>query len=108
MNDVGEKIRLQRLTKNYSQEYMAFALDISQAAYSKIERGETVLTLPRVYEIAEILEVSPFAFMPKPKYGTAIAITYYKTMAKLRRFWQRSLKTRLSRRKEAYRRSKGQ
>lgn len=108
MNDVGEKIRLQRLTNNYSQEYMAFMLDISQAAYSKIERGETVLTLPRIYEIAEILKVSPFTFMPKPKYGTGIAITYYKTLAKLRRFWRKAFRKRLKERKAAYSESKGQ
>jgi transcriptional regulator with XRE-family HTH domain len=107
MNDVGEKIRLQRLTKNFSQEYMAFMLDISQAAYSKIERGETVLTLPRVYEIAEILQVSPFSFMPKPKYGTSIALTYYKTLGKLRRFWRKAFRDRLEERKEAYSQSKG-
>lgn len=92
MNDVGEKIRLQRLTKKYSQEYMAFSLDISQAAYSKIECGETKLTLDRIYEIAEILEISPFTFMPKPKHGSAIAIAYYKTLAKLRRFWRNTIK----------------
>jgi transcriptional regulator with XRE-family HTH domain len=108
MNDVGEKIRLQRLTKNFSQEYMAFMLNISQAAYSKIERGETVLTLPRIYEIAEILQVSPFSFMPKPKYGTSIALTYYKTMAKLRRFWRKAFRGQLADRKEAYSQSKGQ
>jgi len=107
MNDVGEKIRLQRLTKNFSQEYMAFMLEISQAAYSKIERGETVLTLPRIYEIAEILEVSPFMFMPKPKFGTSIAVTYYKTLVKLRRFWRKAFQGRLEKRKEAYNQSKG-
>jgi transcriptional regulator with XRE-family HTH domain len=108
MNHVGEKIRLQRLTKNYSQEYMAFMLEISQAAYSKIERGETILTLPRVYEIAEILQVSPFIFMPRPKYGTSIAITYYKTLVKLRRFWRKAIRDRLNVRNEAYSGPKGQ
>lgn len=107
MNDVGEKIRLQRLTKRYSQEYMAFCLEISQAAYSKIESGETVLTLPRIYDIAEILEVSPFIFMPKPKYGTAISLAWYKTMAKLRSFWRNEVRVRIKARQEAYSASKG-
>jgi len=74
---VGEKIRIQRLTRNYTQEYMAWELDISQAAYSKLERDETELTLRRIYEIAEILEISPFELMPKPKFGTAIAREYF-------------------------------
>lgn len=108
MNDVGEKIRLQRLTKRYNQEYMAFCLEISQAAYSKIESGETKLTLDRIYEIAEILEISPFILMPKPKHGSAISIAYYKTLVKLRKFWRNSVKSRVDKRKAAYRSSQGQ
>ncbi|MEZ2338393.1 helix-turn-helix domain-containing protein [Mucilaginibacter sp. RCC_168] len=89
MNSTGEKIRLKRLEKRLSQENMAFELDISQAAYSKIELGQTELTINRIFEIAEILEVSPYIFMPKPKYGTALAQEYvYKTLNKLRKFWQ--------------------
>lgn len=105
MNDVGEKIRLQRLTKKYSQEYMAFLLDISQAAYSKIERDETELTLKRIYEIAEILEISPFTLMPKPKHGAAIA--YYKTIRKLTTLWNKNIK-RAKDRKESFEASQGQ
>lgn len=70
MISTGEKIRIRRLLKNYSQEYMAFMLEISQAAYSNLERDETELTIKRVYEIAEILEVSPFELMPPPKFGS--------------------------------------
>jgi len=94
MNDVGEKIRIQRLTKKYSQEYMAFMLEISQAAYSKIERDETELTIKRIYEIAEILEINPFTLMPKPKHASAITVAYYKTIVKLRLFWRRVTKGR--------------
>lgn len=92
MNDVGEKIRIQRLTKKYSQEYMAFMLNISQAAYSKIERDETELTVQRVFDIAEILEISPCTFLPKPKYGSGINFTYFQTMAKLRIFWNKYMR----------------
>ncbi|MBM7419853.1 helix-turn-helix domain-containing protein [Chryseobacterium sp. JUb44] len=35
---------------------MADELHISQAAYSKIEKNETKLTVDRLYQIAEILE----------------------------------------------------
>ncbi|QJD95969.1 helix-turn-helix transcriptional regulator [Mucilaginibacter robiniae] len=72
MNTTGNRIRIQRLMKNYSQEYMAFELGISQAAYSKIERDETELSIRRIYAIAEILEISPFVLLPRPKYGTGI------------------------------------
>jgi transcriptional regulator with XRE-family HTH domain len=93
----GDKIRIQRLTKNYSQEYMAFMLDISQAAYSKLERNETELSLKRIYAIAEILEISPFALMPKPKYGTGINQAFiHRTLEKIGKIWaNRSLPKRV-------------
>jgi transcriptional regulator with XRE-family HTH domain len=90
MKDVGEKIRLQRLTKKYSQEYMAFALNISQAAYSKIERDETELTIQRIFDIGEILEINPYTLLPKPKHGSGITLTYYRTLEKFRKFWKRT------------------
>jgi transcriptional regulator with XRE-family HTH domain len=51
-------MRLYRLQKNFSQEYMAFRLGISQKAYSKIEAGVTKLTVERLSEIATILEIN--------------------------------------------------
>ncbi|MNV83727.1 helix-turn-helix protein [compost metagenome] len=53
------------MIKGYSQEYMAFRLNISQNAYSKLERGETELTVRRFYEIAEILEISIDSLLPE-------------------------------------------
>lgn len=90
MKDVGEKIRLQRLTKKYSQEYMAFMLNISQAAYSKIERDETELTVKRIFEIGEILEINPYTLLPKPKHGSSINLAYRRTIEKFRKFWRRN------------------
>ena len=72
METVGNKIRIQRLSKNYSQQYMAFMLEITQPAYSKIERGETEISLRRVYDIAKVLQVDPFTLMPPSKYGIGI------------------------------------
>jgi len=69
---IGEEIRTQRQRKGISQEAMAFDLDISQAAYSKIEREETQLTITRLYDIADILKISAFTLLPKPKYGSGI------------------------------------
>jgi transcriptional regulator with XRE-family HTH domain len=92
---LGSKIRIQRLIKNYSQEYMAFMLEISQPAYSKIERDETKPSFDRVYDIAEILEISPFILLPKPKYGTGInGDLIQRTLYKLKRFWTRKIEKR--------------
>jgi transcriptional regulator with XRE-family HTH domain len=56
MEKVINKIRDIRKDKGYSHEYMAHLLDISQVAYSKIEKNETKLTVERLFKIAEILE----------------------------------------------------
>ncbi|WP_161595808.1 helix-turn-helix domain-containing protein [Flavobacterium pectinovorum] len=58
MKVVIEKIKAIRKEKGYSHEYIAYQLNIGQVAYSKIEKGETKLTLERLIRIAEILETS--------------------------------------------------
>jgi transcriptional regulator with XRE-family HTH domain len=55
---VAANIRKQRETKNYTQEYLAAKLKISQNAYSKIELGYTKITLERLFQIADVLETS--------------------------------------------------
>ncbi|MGY4383569.1 transcriptional regulator with XRE-family HTH domain [Pedobacter sp. UYP24] len=54
---VAENIRKIRAFRNYTQDYLAAKLGISQNAYSKIELGYSKLTLERTFEIAIILEV---------------------------------------------------
>jgi transcriptional regulator with XRE-family HTH domain len=44
--------------RNYSQEYVAGKMGISQNAYSKIENNITQLTVNHVKQISAILEVS--------------------------------------------------
>jgi transcriptional regulator with XRE-family HTH domain len=51
------RIRTSRQSKDYSQDYLAAKLGISQNAYSKIELGYSSLSLERLFNIAEILEV---------------------------------------------------
>mgnify|MGYP006166742777 FL=1 len=52
---IREKIRLIRISKGYSQEYMAFMLNILQGTYSKLEKDNIVITIQRLFSIAEIL-----------------------------------------------------
>ncbi|REA60325.1 XRE family transcriptional regulator [Dyadobacter luteus] len=54
----GMKIRNVRLSKGYKQEYIAHRIGIGQAGYSKIETGETALTLDRAFAIAKALDMS--------------------------------------------------
>jgi transcriptional regulator with XRE-family HTH domain len=53
------KIKQIRELKNFTQEYVAQQLGLSTRAYSKIETGETQLTINRLNEISAILEVPP-------------------------------------------------
>ncbi|WP_345213151.1 helix-turn-helix transcriptional regulator [Mucilaginibacter gynuensis] len=58
IRSVAANIRKQRESKNYTQEYLAAKLKISQNAYSKIELGYTKITLERLFQIADVLGVS--------------------------------------------------
>ncbi len=53
----GKTIRKFREYRNYSQEYVARKMGISQNAYSKIENNITQLTVNHVKNISQILEV---------------------------------------------------
>lgn len=53
---VATNIRNKREELNYTQEYLAAKLNISQNAYSKIELGYTKITVDRLFQIADILE----------------------------------------------------
>jgi transcriptional regulator with XRE-family HTH domain len=54
---IAAVIRKKREEKNYTQEYLAYKLNISQNAYSKIELGYTKITVERLFQIADVLEV---------------------------------------------------
>ncbi len=54
---VADRVKEMRLKKNYSQDYIAKKLGISQKAYSKIENNETRLNVEALLSISEILEI---------------------------------------------------
>lgn len=54
---IGHKIRTLRELKGFSQEFMSEKLNLSVNSYGRLERGETQLTLNRLEEIAEVLEM---------------------------------------------------
>lgn len=58
MEKVLNKISSLRKKKGVSHEAMATNMNLSQAAYSKIEKGETKLSLERLYQIAEVLDTN--------------------------------------------------
>jgi transcriptional regulator with XRE-family HTH domain len=60
---VAAAIRNRREMRNYTQEYLAYRLNISQNAYSKIELGYTKITVERLFAIADILEFDVIDFI---------------------------------------------
>lgn len=52
-----DKIRPIRTQQKISQEQMAERLDLTPQAYSKIESGKTKLSLDRIQQIAQILNI---------------------------------------------------
>lgn len=56
--ELHNKIRFLRLSKNFTQNYMADELGIDVANYGRLERGETGISVERLKKIAEILRVS--------------------------------------------------
>jgi transcriptional regulator with XRE-family HTH domain len=56
--NIGDKIRHFRTQKGYSQENMAEMLDISLTAYGRIETNKTNVSLKRLQQIAQKLEIS--------------------------------------------------
>lgn len=56
LEKIIEKIAQYRNRKGYTYENMADELDLTPAAYRKIETGETKLTVERLFRISNILE----------------------------------------------------
>jgi transcriptional regulator with XRE-family HTH domain len=57
--NIAGNIRKLREFRDYTQDYLAAKLNISQNAYSKIELGYSRITLERLFIIASVLEVNP-------------------------------------------------
>lgn len=55
-------MRSQRALKGFSQENIALELGVSPKAYSKIENGDTRLTMLRFLEWCQIVKVNPAEF----------------------------------------------
>lgn len=55
---IGERVKNVREQRNYSQQYVATKLGVSQKAYSKIETGETKLSVENLMKLSEILDTT--------------------------------------------------
>ncbi len=83
----GEKIKMIRELRNFSQDYVAESLGIKQNSYSKIETNQTKLTAETLQKLSEIFQVSPMDIMNhqpaiinfQPNQGTQQSIGYIET-----------------------------
>ena len=57
MKNIGQKVRRIREEKQWTQEFIANKLEISQNTYSKIESGSIKLTIDRISELSKILDM---------------------------------------------------
>lgn len=55
--EISKKIKKLRDTNGYSQDYIAEKIGISQAAYSKIESGQTNITIERANQLAKLYDI---------------------------------------------------
>jgi len=67
---VANNIRRVREFRNYTQDYVARKIGISQNAYSKLELGFHKLSLERLFQIAEVLEIESTVLLQH--YGNGI------------------------------------
>jgi len=81
---VAANIRSARLFRNYSQDYLAYKLNISQNGYSKMELGYTALSVEKLVIIAEVLEVDLMKLIQKPTIEDDVeAISHISVIPKL-------------------------
>ncbi|MCD0480834.1 helix-turn-helix domain-containing protein, partial [Chryseobacterium sp. LC2016-29] len=55
---LGEKLKKARINKNFTQEYLAEMLNISQKTYSNFENDKSKPGFSQVEEMAKVLDVS--------------------------------------------------
>ena len=66
---VANNIRRVREFRNYTQDYVARKIGISQNAYSKLELGFHRLSLERLFQIADVLEIECTALLQHDSNG---------------------------------------
>ena len=67
MNAVLNTIRLTRLEKKLSQEYIASKLNFTQSYYAKMENGESDISARNLLLLLDILEIDPVDFFKEVK-----------------------------------------
>lgn len=72
---LGEKLKKARINKNFTQEYLAEMLNISQKTYSNFENDKSKPGFSQVEEMAKVLDVSVLDFLS----GDGLSFNYDNT-----------------------------
>ncbi|GAB4411141.1 MAG: helix-turn-helix transcriptional regulator [Thermodesulfovibrionales bacterium] len=72
---IGNMIRKSRKALNISQMQLAERIGVSYQQIQKYEKGQSEITLSRLYQIADALGIEPISLLPakETKVGEAIA-----------------------------------
>lgn len=60
---LGEKLKKARINKNFTQEYLAEMLNVSQKTYSNFENDKSKPGFSQVEEMAKVLDMSVLDFL---------------------------------------------
>lgn len=69
---IGERIRLYRLKKGFTQEQLAEKLDISDKTLARWERGQVAPDMDNIYRIADVLEIDRGEIFIRAERGKSI------------------------------------
>ena len=72
---LGEKLKKARINKNFTQEYLAEMLNVSQKTYSNFENDKSKPGFSQVEEMAKVLDVSVLDFLS----GDGLSFNYDNT-----------------------------
>lgn len=74
---IGNMIRKTRKALDMSQMQLAERIGVSYQQIQKYEKGQSELTLSRLFQIADALGIEPFSLLPAKELKAAEAITPY-------------------------------
>ena len=73
--EIGANILMQRKNANYTQQELAEKVEKSRFWLTAIERGNNLPTIEGLYQLAEVLNCSVSAFLPKKIDIKTISVT---------------------------------
>ena len=79
LKKIGDKIRVLRVEKGYSQEALADCISISASGLAKIERGETDISIKKLGKISSFFNLNIFEML------NLVNIGYYLFQVKTKR-----------------------